>query len=236
MERKLIITSDGSHSLFVPELNEHYHSTHGAIQESRHVFIDAGYKHLQQKGKRDLAVLEIGMGTGLNVLLTCIEAARDNTQITYTALEAFPLLADFAAQLNYPAELAKETSSESESVRLEIKKASEIFSLIHSCEAGSAIQITNNLTLLKINDSLQNAKLDSCFDLIYFDAFGPAVQPEMWTDDIFEKMFSCLNSRGCLVTYCAKGEVKRVLKRAGFIIESIPGPPGKREMVRALKN
>jgi tRNA U34 5-methylaminomethyl-2-thiouridine-forming methyltransferase MnmC len=228
MERKIIITEDGSHSIFVPELNENYHSTHGAIQESLHVFIEAGLKKaLAENLSSVLHILEVGMGTGLNLLLSFIETREIAVSINYTALEAFPLPKEFIQTLNYPDLL-------SASLQLPVK---EIFEKIHAGEWEKEIGLSDNFTLKKLQATLQQAELNNnYFDLIYFDAFGPAVQPEMWMEEIFLRLFNSLRKGGALVTYCAKGEVKRVLKRSGFEVESLPGPPGKREMVRAVKN
>jgi tRNA U34 5-methylaminomethyl-2-thiouridine-forming methyltransferase MnmC len=230
MLRTIIKTADGSHSLFVEELNEHYHSIHGAIQESKHVFIDAGLKPFisgslasfsERKGP--LTILEIGLGTGLNAMLTYIETQRSDINIHYTAIEAYPVSADLIDQLNY-VEL------------LNSQNIQPVYTTIHACEWDMPVALSNQFTLLKIKNTLQEAVLESSYHLIYFDAFGPGVQPEMWTEEIFAKLYAVVEPGGCLVTYCAKGEVKRTLKRVGFTVESLPGPPGKREMVRAIKN
>ncbi|MDO9184681.1 MAG: tRNA (5-methylaminomethyl-2-thiouridine)(34)-methyltransferase MnmD [Bacteroidia bacterium] len=230
MLRTIIKTADGSHSLFVEELNEHYHSIHGAIQESKHVFIDAGLKpfvicssDLYRGGKGPLAILEIGLGTGLNAMLTYIETQKSDIKIHYTAIEAYPVSGDLTDQLNY-VEL------------LNAQVLQPVYTTIHACEWGIPVALSNQFTILKIKNTLQEAVLENSYHLIYFDAFGPGVQPEMWTEEIFAKLFASVESGGCLVTYCAKGEVKRTLKRVGFTVESLPGPPGKREMVRARKN
>lgn len=230
MLRTIIKTADGSHSLFVEELNEHYHSIHGAIQESKHVFIDAGLKPFISDltasfsgGKEPLAILEIGLGTGLNAMLTYLETQKSDTNIHYTAIEAYPVSADLIDQLNY-VEL------------LNAQNLQPVYTTIHACEWDMPVALSNQFTILKIKNTLQEAVLENSYHLIYFDAFGPGVQPEMWTEEIFAKLYAVVESGGCLVTYCAKGEVKRTLKRVGFTVESLPGPPGKREMVRARKN
>jgi len=223
MQRKLIITSDGSHSIHIPEWNENYHSVHGAIQESRHVFIEAGLKYCAAK-KNALNILEIGLGTGLNALLTFMEAQLLSTGIHYTALEAFPLSKELTDELNYIKALE---SPEHEGL---------FFDLIHGSEWEKETEVTPGCKLKKIRNTLQEITLpEQEFDLVYFDAFGPPVQPEMWTEELFIKTYKTTKPGGILVTYCAKGEVKRTLKRVGFTIESLPGPPGKREMIRALK-
>lgn len=230
MLRTLIETADGSHSLFVEELDEHYHSIHGAIQESKHVFIDAGLKQfisspdsLQKIGEAGLNILEIGLGTGLNALLTFIETEQSAKNIYYSAIEAYPVSIDLINQLNY-VEL------------LNAQKNQPVFNAIHTCEWGEPVALSNHFTINKINNKLQEIVFENKYNLIYFDAFGPRVQPEMWREEIFAKLFVAMEPGGCLVTYCAKGEVKRTLKKVGFIVESLQGPPGKREMVRAIKN
>ncbi|MCE3280151.1 MAG: SAM-dependent methyltransferase [Bacteroidetes bacterium] len=227
MERKIITTDDGSHSIYIPELNENYHSTHGAIQESLHVFIEAGLKKvLADNLSSVLNILEVGMGTGLNLLLSYIETKEITVSINYTSIEAYPLDKNFIQQLNY-------TEILSSSLKIPVKG---VFEKIHDSEWDEEVELSENFTLKKIKNKLQKVNLKAnTFDLIYYDAFGPPTQPEMWTDEIFTSLFSSLKSNGCLVTYCAKGEVKRILKRVGFTVESLPGPPGKREMVRAFK-
>lgn len=226
MKHTLIKTADGSHSLYMNELDEHYHSIHGAIRESQHVFIKTGLQHLAEQGYSSISILEIGLGTGLNTLLTAMEAEELDVKISYTALEAFPLSMNVLNQLNYVELLSCKSENTIE------KK----FELIHSCEWENASQLTDNFSLHKIKNTLQEIKFKNTFDLVYFDAFGPRVQPEMWAEELFSKIFAATNSKGCLVTYCAKGEVKRTIKKVGFTLETLPGPPGKREMVRGTKN
>jgi tRNA U34 5-methylaminomethyl-2-thiouridine-forming methyltransferase MnmC len=227
MEHKIITTSDGSHSIYIPELNENYHSIHGAIQESKHVFIDAGLKLL---GKREkINILEVGFGTGLNALLTLIENINSELRISYTAIESFPLNEKFFLKLNYVSLLNQFND-------LQKKDLSDIFNRMHQSEWDKDVLISELFKLKKVNNTFQETILkNNVFDLIYFDAFGPPVQPEMWTDQIFSKVAASAKPGAILVTYCAKGEVKRILKRTGFIVESLPGPPGKREMIRAIK-
>jgi tRNA U34 5-methylaminomethyl-2-thiouridine-forming methyltransferase MnmC len=220
MQRKIITTSDGSHSLYVPELNEHYHSIHGAIQESRHVFIEAGLKQAA-KNNSAISVFEVGFGTGLNALLTYLESERLGLKINYTSVEAFPLEEAIFNALNYPQETGE---------------GKQAFELLHSSSWEVKNSISENFSLLKLKTSLLDVILENDqYDLVYFDAFGPPVQPEMWTDEIFSKLYHAMKKGGVLVTYCSKGEVQRAMKRAGLIVEKIPGPPGKREMVRAVK-
>ncbi len=212
------ITEDGSHTLYLEDLDETYHSKHGAIQEAIHVFIAAGLNYVDQP---KLNVLEIGFGTGLNAFLTLQNL--NNKSVQYTSLEAYPLKENIIDQLNYREELKLDDS--------EVQQ----FDKLHQIEWGSYQEITSKFSLNKIQVDLINYKSKEKFDLIYFDAFGPRVQPEMWTKDIFENMYAMLAKNGVLVTYCAKGSVKRALKEVGFEVEPLPGPPGKREMTRAKK-
>ena len=219
-KREFKITADGSHTLYVEALDETYHSTHGAIQEAVHVFINAGLNYFN---KPKLNVLEIGFGTGLNAFLTLLEDKKSDVEINYTGIEAYPLEEEIISQLNYVAEL---NSNDEEK---------QLFEKLHQVEWGSHQKITGNFKLNKTKVELDKFATTEQFDVIYFDAFGPRVQPEMWTETILEKMYNCLVDDGILVTYCAKGSVKRVLKAVGFEVEPLPGPPGKREMTRAVK-
>ncbi len=214
---RLVTTSDGSPTLLNEELEEHYHSRHGAIRESQHVFIDAGLKAVTVQGC--VNILEIGLGTGLNAFLTFLE----KKEVMYTALEAFPLDESITNALNYPALLNADA-------------ANDVFRNIHSSDWGRVITLSSTFELKKIKGKVQDTELDQAFHLIYFDAFAPGVQPELWTKEIFDKMFAALLPGGILVTYCAKGEVKRNMKAAGFTIEALQGPPGKREMTRAKRD
>lgn len=221
MERKIILTGDGSHSISVPELKVAYHSIHGAIQESLHVYINAGLYgsgHSQRPGP--YKILEVGLGTGLNALLTLIEAEKNNLNIYYEAIELYPLTAEEVNALNYCDQLD----------RPDLQSA---FEKIHSCEWETVIAIKKNFVLKKIRADLTNHLTIQQFNLIYFDAFAPNAQPELWTKEIFEKMHSMLESGGVLVTYCSKGDVRRNMIAAGFEVEKLPGPPKKREMLRA---
>ena len=223
MEKQIITTSDGSHSIYLPLLDEHYHSVHGAIQESRHVFIDAGLKQVPASSET-VEVLEIGLGTGLNALLTLLEAEKEQLKTGYTAVEAFPVGIEMARMLNY-IEL------------LDAQAFRDAFDLIHTCEPGRETLIRPYFGLTRIQETIQHAILDSeRYDLVYFDAFGPPTQPEMWTEAIFGKVYDSLKSGGILVTYCSKGEVQRTMKKVGFTLEKLKGPPGKREMLRGRKS
>jgi tRNA U34 5-methylaminomethyl-2-thiouridine-forming methyltransferase MnmC len=215
---RLILTADGSHSIYNTALDEHYHSTHGALQESRHVFIEAGLRPFALT-HQSLRILEIGFGTGLNCLLSLMEAGAPGPRIEYTTLEPFPLSHDMIATLNYAG-------------ILEAPGAEPAFAMMHSFEAGR-LELSERFALIRSRNALHDFQPEGKYNLIYFDAFAPDVQPELWTREAFHKLFACLDPGGVLVTYCAKGEVKRAMKEAGFLIERLPGPPGKREMTRA---
>ena len=201
-------------------MNEHYHSTHGAIAEAIHVFILMGWKSFSEPDP--FRILEIGMGTGLNVMLSALQTHRNPRTVQMTTLEAIPLPESIWSKLNY----AEQSGS---------ADAPQVFEWLHSC-AWEEWQHLKNFSLLKRHVKVQEADLEEgAYDLIYFDAFGPDRQPDMWTVEIFEKLFHALASQGRLVTYSAKGQVRRDLKSVGFQVEKVPGPPGKREMIRALK-
>jgi tRNA U34 5-methylaminomethyl-2-thiouridine-forming methyltransferase MnmC len=218
MQSELRITRDGSHTLYLPEMDETYHSINGAVTESLHVFIKNG-SHASEKNPMN--ILEIGFGTGLNAWLTAVEAEKSNLKIHYTSYELYPL-ADEIIALNYPKEYGKEHA--------------ELFTQLHQSEWGKTVQLTSHFSLKKIKGDITKASIDSGFDLIYYDAFAPTKQPEMWTEDIFKKMFDSLSVNGILVTYCAKGDVRRTMQKVGFSVEKLPGPPsGKREMLRGRK-
>ena len=214
----IITTKDGSHTIQVSETGDTYHSVHGAVQESNHVFIKAGLKHfISKSNKTEIKILEVGFGTGLNALLTLNAMSDNSIHVEYTSLEPFPLINDQYSRLNYA-------------------DANNKFIELHTAEWNELIQITPSFSLHKINSTIQAVKLpDNYFDVVYFDAFAPNSQPEMWAQDVLMKLKNAMTTDSVLVTYCAKGQVKRDLKSVGFTIESLPGPPGKREMVRALK-
>jgi tRNA U34 5-methylaminomethyl-2-thiouridine-forming methyltransferase MnmC len=217
-EKVIRQTSDGSYTIFMPDLDENYHSFHGAIQESKHVFINQG---LNQFDKKNLDVFEVGFGTGLNTLLTSIEAESKSININYTSIEAYPLDTNLV---------------ESYISNFENQDNCELIKKMHLAKWGSRIEFSKNFNFLKVNLKLELIEFKKAsFDIIYYDAFGPRAQPEMWTCELFSKMFEILRIKGLLVTYCAKGQVKRDLRNVGFEVETCQGPPGKREMVRAWK-
>ncbi len=232
---RLIETDDGSHSLYLPTLNETYHSFHGALQESRHVFIMMGWHYFtqgaasQKSPSQPVQLLEIGFGTGLNALLTLLETLPTSgndmkaQRVHYTTLEPYPIPPSFITQLNYEQLLGL---SEKEAW---LKK-------IHQVEWEKTIKLTEQFSLLKLKQKLEEVHLEkSTYDIIYYDAFAPSKQSELWDIVQLEKVFHAMSPNGVLVTYCAKGQFKRDLLSLGFAVETLPGPPGKKEMVRAIK-
>lgn len=216
--RKIVVTNDGSHTIVIPEQKVTYHSVHGAIQESAHVFIEAGLKYvLQTQQKSPLHVFEMGFGSGLNCFLTAIEAVETKTTISYTTVDTSPLLLEEVVLLNYSLSLGHE----------------QLFQQLHKANWNDEIIINEFFTLEKRHSNLQSFMFAKQFHLIYYDAFAPTAQPELWTKEIFEKLFCMLRPQGILVTYCSKGDVKRAMIAAGFAVKKLPGPPGKREMLRA---
>lgn len=215
MQQKLEIrsTSDGSPTLFLPILDETYHSIHGALQESMHVFIQNGMKACLKDGLR---ILEVGLGTALNAALSFWQASENKLRIHYTAIEAFPINLALGRQLSYGAEI------------------DPILQEIHEAPWETQVELHAGV-LLKHMLPVAEFATEKRFDLIYYDAFAPAKQAEMWTEERMQQMFSMLNEGGKLVTYCANGQFKRNLKAVGFGIQSLPGPPGKREMTVAIK-
>lgn len=217
---QVIETKDGSSSLLNVSLNETYHSAHGAIQESRHVFIESGLMPFLDSKKNELSILEIGFGTGLNMLLTVLTAQQYSTKIYYEAVEAFPLENEIITTLNYPQLLQAET----------------LFQQIHHSRWDEVKEITPDFKLNKRAVKLEEAVFENeKFDLIYFDPFAPVKQPEMWELLILKKIADTMKPNGIFVTYCAKGQVRRDLISLGLAVEKLPGPLGKREMIRAKK-
>lgn len=259
MQHNIITTDDGSHTIFVPELNEHYHSTNGAIQESNHVFIETGLRHyLNQSGRanqqfssQQINILEIGFGTGLNAFLTLLESEKSLVNIYYHSVELYPISVEEAHKLNY-CDLAQQFESEQLSNEFQQPKEVEqsgllqqqkensiLFLKLHVSPWQSETEIAPRFTLVKQIFDFSNPeefRSNRLFNLIYFDAFAPEKQPEMWTQEIFNKIYSFSDKGAVFTTYCAKGAVRRMLQTAGFKMERLPGPPGKREILRGIKN
>jgi tRNA U34 5-methylaminomethyl-2-thiouridine-forming methyltransferase MnmC len=215
-------TKDGSTTLFVPELNEHYHSINGALQESLHVFIRAGLEHVLAQASR-VRLLEVGFGTGLNALLTLQRVLGQPAAVHYDTLEKYPLAWDLIRAMHFEKFILN-------------PELLGYLPPLHQTPWEQAVALLPNFTLRKLQADLQTQVLPpACYHLIYFDAFAPEKQPELWTDEIFQKLYETLQPGGMLVSYCAKGSFKRSLKAAGFTLEALPGPAGKREMTRARR-
>ncbi|RXR31344.1 SAM-dependent methyltransferase [Flavobacterium piscinae] len=219
MKREIIITSDGSTSIHLPEWEESYHSKHGAIQEAQHVFIKNGLSLC--KGQ-SVSVLEIGFGTGLNAFITFLESQKNNQNIDYVGVEGFPVSPEEVIQMNYVNQL------NANQFDLEFKR-------MHTSDWEENVTISEHFRLTKRQQFFNEINDQNQFDIIYFDAFGYRVQPELWSVEIFTKMFEALKECGILVTYACRGPIKNAMKEAGFKIEKLVGPPGKREMLRGWK-
>lgn len=222
MKRSIITTSDGSKTIQIEGWNEQYHSIHGALQEAKHVYINAGLKtFLERQSKQNaLTILEIGFGTGLNALLTALESLNISQEICYHGIEAYPVEAEELQALGYHTLIGSDPS---------------IFQNIHNCSWHETHKILPHFSIVKRQAFFSDIAEVNAFDVIYFDAFGPRVQPNLWIESIFKKMYEALRPNGLLVTYCAKGSVRRCMQAVGFEVERLPGPPGKREMLRAIK-
>jgi tRNA U34 5-methylaminomethyl-2-thiouridine-forming methyltransferase MnmC len=219
LKREIITTTDGSTTIHLPEWNESYHSKHGAIQEAYHVFIKNG---LSLVNKKNISILEIGFGTGLNAFITYLESKNNNMSIDYVAVEAYPVSVAEALAMNYLKEL-------------KANKFEQVYKNMHESNWGEKIYIEDHFSLFKRKQFFEDINDINLFDLIYFDAFGYRVQPELWSTSIFKKMFDALQNDGILVTYAARGVVKRSMQEVGFRVKKVPGPPGKREMMIAFK-
>ena len=219
MNREIIQTSDGSTSILLPEWNETYHSKFGAIQEAKHVFIKNG---LSLSQGQSVSILEIGFGTGLNAFITYLEAKDFEQKIEHTGIEAYPISEEDASKMNYVSELDAE-------------KDEAVFLKMHQSEWNEKVVLAPNFLLEKQNIKFQEITDENKYDLIYFDAFGYRVQPELWSLEIFQSMFKALKSEGILVTYACRSSIKKAMIEAGFAVEKLAGPPGKREMLRARK-
>ncbi len=220
MKREIVETGDGSKTIRIVDLDENYHSSHGALQEALHVFIKNGL--LEFKEKSQISIFEMGLGTGLNAFLSGIKAYELKLKIEYSGVEAFPISEDEIIALEYAQLVGDENV--------------ELYKKIHSSSWEEMNEMSPFFDLKKIKNELQSLELKKeSFDIIYYDAFGPRAQDEMWSVELFKKMYDSLKVGGFLVTYCAKGQVKRNMKEVGFTVEPLPGPPGKREMTRAWK-
>jgi tRNA U34 5-methylaminomethyl-2-thiouridine-forming methyltransferase MnmC len=218
MHSELRITSDGSHTLYVPALDETYHSHHGAIQESEFIFIE---RALRNCTKKHVSVLEVGFGTGLNAFLTLVEGAKQDKLILYEALELYPISVEQSRTLNYPNLIAPLLEKE--------------FELLHSCDWNTKVELTPNFSITKYLADFTSFVDWGTYDVIYFDAFSPEKQPEMWSEEHFRQLYDHCHNGAVMSTYCSKGIVRRAMQSAGFDVERLEGPPGKREMLRARK-
>ncbi len=218
-DASIILTRDGSHSLASETFDTTYHSIHGAIQESQHIFINAAFR-MKAVAQQELSILELGFGTGLNAYLSYLEAKRRGVAVAYTAIEAYPISLQQASQLNYPELLQRKPKA---------------FLKLHQIHWEQEKKLHRLFKIEKLKSDFQQIDYENHFDIVYFDAFAPDIQPELWSPEVLEKTYRALKPDGFLVTYCAKGIVKRRLKAIGFLVEALKGPPGKREMTRAVK-
>jgi tRNA U34 5-methylaminomethyl-2-thiouridine-forming methyltransferase MnmC len=216
MKLQIRKTADNSDTIFVPTMDEHYHSIHGAWQESLHVFINEG---LNQLTRSSICIFEMGFGTGLNVLLTLINSIKSSIEITYHTIDLYPLDINVVNQLNHRNFIEPEFHS--------------LYEAIHLCDWNVPVEICKNFHLTKISSNILTYKPHYDYDIVYWDAFGPEKQPDIWHTNVFRMMYESMNPEGILVTYSAKGWVRRNLEAAGFMVKKIQGPPGKREMIRA---
>lgn len=220
MQRKIIVTGDKSKTLLIPELNETYHSENGAVTEANHIFIKAGLHHVKQD---KVSIFEMGFGTGLNAILTLMEAKKNHKKVSYDCIESDPLDYELVKEMQY-CELP------------ELNSLTVPFKKMHDARNNELIKLNEHFSFRKFISKIQNQSLvPNQYDLIYFDAFSPKVQGEVWHEDVLSKINNSMKSGGILVTYCAQGAFKRTLKKLGLQVENIPGPPGKREMTRATK-
>lgn len=216
--RKPELTADGTYTLYIPEIDEHYHSVNGAQTEANHVYIQAAFLH---RNLSQLSVLEVGFGTGLNAFLTLLKVLKEGYTVYYTTLELYPLDYETILQLNYPTLIAPEYA--------------ELYFAMHRAPWNTPVEIVPGFTIEKRMSDLTSCELHGAFDVVYFDAFAPDKQPEMWSEEIYQKIYNQMNPKALLTTYCAKGVVRRGFQSTGLQMERIPGPPGKREMLRASK-
>jgi tRNA U34 5-methylaminomethyl-2-thiouridine-forming methyltransferase MnmC len=220
MKKEIVITGDGSRTIAIPELDVLYHSRHGAMKESMHVYIEAGLQYLADSFTLShISIFELGFGTGLNAFLSCIEAEKKRIKMHYTTIEPFPISIEEADTLCYS----------------RTKQENDLFRKLHECNWNEDVHITPYFSFRKERTSISDFSSSEIFNLLYYDAFAPAAQPELWTSEIFIKLYSMMSANSVLVTYCSKGDVKRAMLASGFQVTKLPGPPGKREMLRAIK-
>jgi len=219
MERKIIVTKDDSKTIFIPEMNETYHSIHGAYTEAEHVFIKNGLGFCEDLSS--VKIFEMGFGTGLNTLLSYIFSIKNNKKIIYHTIEKYPVTEEEVKALNYCGEL-------------NFVEYITIYDFFHQSEWEVEHEI-KNFIFKKIKNDILLFDTTEKYDLIFFDAFAPSHQLHLWEKDVLKKMYDMLNENGFLITYCAQGEFKRNLKSIGFKIENLPGPPGKREITKGTK-
>lgn len=217
MDISIITTQDGSHSLYRQDVNEHFHSTFGAIQESKHIYIQYGLDAIK---KKQINVFELGYGTGLNALLSILRGKENGKSINYISIDKYPVPLEILHELNYADILCPEIP--------------ELFKSISDSEWGKPFKI-GEFTLTKYVSDMLNYELPTCLDLVYYDAFSPEREPLLWTESLFANLYKAMNEDGVLVTYCAKGDVRRQLISAGFTVEKLKGPPGKLHILRAVK-
>ena len=223
-KEKLYLSQDGSHTLVSSRFGVMYHSKYGAKEESNVVFIDAGYRYFSKENIPHLKVFELGFGTGLNPLLTLLAANEEKRRVTYSGIEAYPISKDVADSLNYTIEMEDDVKA--------------LFRKMHGIDVSKSIfdmRISSYFTFNKIIGTMEEYRPEKKYHVIYFDAFAPDIQPELWDPSMLKIFYSMLEEDGILVTYCAKGSFKRALKSVGFSIEALPGPHGKREITRAIK-
>ncbi len=219
-EYAILVTDDGSHTVVHPTLNVSFHSRYGAVQESRHVFISSGL-HYRMLQKKELKIFEMGFGTGLNALMTWLETEQHPISIHYVCIEPNPLTSATIKTLNYPGFLSHPQSA-------------SVLHILHETPAGFPVHLSEKFSFLKWETDLFRFNTSEKFDIIYYDAFAPNAQPELWTKEVFGRIKEIMYPGGCLVTYCSKGDVRRAMLAAGLKVTKLPGPPGKREMLRAI--
>lgn len=221
IKREFKKTGDGSQTIYLPDLDETYHSVHGAIQEAKHVFIQQGLQHFHEKNTNNdpIHILEMGLGTGLNAFLAAIWAAENNRQVIYCGIEAFPVDIEMNRAMDYPKSLGH----------------SQLFETLITAPWEESISLSNNFQLLKIERHFEEFQAENAFDVLFYDAFGPRAQEEMWNEAVIAHACHFLKPGGIFVTYCAKGQLRRDLKNLNLLTERLPGPPGKREMTRATR-